>query len=74
MADNAQAEVDQSKRKLSHVSLIKLLVFEELKWLGSNCNSFFLKKGIPKDPKGDFHLLTKRVISHRMEDEVEEAA
>jgi hypothetical protein len=31
MADNARAEVDQSKRKISHVSLIKLLMVEELR-------------------------------------------
>jgi hypothetical protein len=67
MADNAQAEVDQSKRKLSHVSLIKLLVVEELRWLGSNWDSFFLTAGIPKDPKGDFPLPAERVISHRAE-------
>jgi hypothetical protein len=73
MADNAQAEVDQSKRKLSHVSLIKLLVVEELRWLGSNWDSFFLTAGIPKDPKGDFPLPAERVISHRVEAGVEEA-
>jgi hypothetical protein len=31
MADNAQAETDQPKRKISHVSLIKLLMVEELR-------------------------------------------
>jgi hypothetical protein len=31
MASSTQAEVDQSKRKLSHVSLIKLLIVEELR-------------------------------------------
>jgi hypothetical protein len=71
MADNAQAEEDQSKRKLSHVLLIKLLVVEELKWLGSDWDSFFLTTGIPKDPKGDFPLLTERVISHCAKAKVE---
>jgi hypothetical protein len=67
MADNDQAEVDKSKRKLSHVSLIKLLVVEELRWLGSNWDSFFLTVGIPGDPKGYFPLHTERVISQRTE-------
>jgi hypothetical protein len=31
MADNARAEANQPKKKLSHVSLIKLLVVEELR-------------------------------------------
>jgi hypothetical protein len=74
MADNAQAEVDKSKRKLSHVSLIKLLVLEELRWLGSDWDSFFLTAGIPKDPKGDFPLRAERVISHHAEVVLEEAA
>jgi hypothetical protein len=72
--DSAQAKADQSKRKLSHVSLIKLLIVEELIWLVRNQDSFFLTTGIPKDPKGDFPLPVERVVSHRTEARVEEAA
>jgi hypothetical protein len=72
MVDSAQAEAGQSKRKLFHVSLIKLLVFEELIRLGSNWDSFFLTAGIPKDPKGDFPLHAEKVISHHAEVGVEE--
>jgi hypothetical protein len=64
MADNARAEADQPKRKISHVSLIKLLVVEELRRLGNNWDSFLLTAGIPKDPKGDFPLPVERVTSH----------
>jgi hypothetical protein len=64
--------VDKSKRKLSHVSLIELLVVEELRWMGSNRYSFLLTAGIPKDPKGDFPLHAKRVISHCIEARLEE--
>jgi hypothetical protein len=42
--------------------------------LGSNWDSFLLTAGIPKDPKGDFPLPAERVISHRAEAGVEEAA
>jgi hypothetical protein len=47
MVDNAQDEENQSKKKLSHVSLIKLMVVEELRQLGRNWDSFFLIAGIP---------------------------
>jgi hypothetical protein len=53
--------------------LIKLLVVEELRWLGSDSDLFFLTEGIPKDPKGYFSLPMERVISHRTEARVEEA-
>jgi hypothetical protein len=66
MADNDRAEANQSKMKLSHVSLIKLLVVEELRWLGRNWDSFLLVAGIPKDRKGDFPPPTERVTSHCM--------
>jgi hypothetical protein len=72
MADRAWAEAGQSKRRLSHFSLIKFLVVEELRWLGSKWDSFFLTADIPKDPKGDFPLLVKKVISHHAEAGVEE--
>ena len=73
MADNAQAEEDQSKRKLSHLFLIKLLVVEELRQLGRKWDSLLLTASIPKDPKGYFPLSVERVISHHIEDGVEEA-
>jgi hypothetical protein len=69
MADNARAEADQPKRKISHVSLIKLLMVEELRRLGNNWDSFLLAAGIPKDPKGDFPLPAERVTSHHAEAE-----
>jgi hypothetical protein len=74
MADSTQAEEDQSKRKLSHVLLIKLLVVEELRQLGSDWDLFLLTEGIPKDPKGYFSLPVERVISHHAEARVEEAS
>jgi hypothetical protein len=74
MVDSAQAKEYQSKRKLSHVSLIKLLVVEELRWFDNDWDSFFLTTDIPKDPKGYFPLPTERVISHCVEARVEEAA
>jgi hypothetical protein len=67
MADDTRAEADQPKRKISHVSLIKLLMFEELRRLGNNWYSFLLAVGIPKDPKGDLHLPMERITSHHME-------
>jgi hypothetical protein len=54
MADSTRDEADQPKKKLYHVSLIKLLVVEELRRLGNNWDSFILTMGIPKDPKEDF--------------------
>jgi hypothetical protein len=64
--------VNKLTMKLSHVSLIKLLVVEELRRLGSEWDSFFLTVGIPKDPKGDFPLHAERVISHCTEVGLEE--
>jgi hypothetical protein len=63
MEDIIWAKADQPKRKISHVSRIKLLVVEELKWARSNWDLFFLIVGIPKDPKGDFPQPMERIIS-----------
>jgi hypothetical protein len=60
--------------KHSHVSLIKFLVVEELRQLGSDWDTFFLIAGIPKDPKRDFPLHAERVISHCTKVGLEEAA
>jgi hypothetical protein len=65
--------MDQPKRKLSHVSLIKLLVVEELRCLGRNLDSVLLTAGIPKDPKGDFQLPGEVVTSHHVEAEARKA-
>jgi len=65
MEENTQAETYQPKRKISHVSLIKLLLIEELRQLGNNWDLFLLVADIPKDPKGDFPLPVKKVTSHR---------
>jgi hypothetical protein len=59
MADNVRAETNQPKKKLSHVSLIKLLIVEELRQLRNNWDSFLLTAGIPRDPRGDSHLPAK---------------
>jgi hypothetical protein len=74
MENNIQAEEDQLKRKLYHVSLIKLLVVEELRQLESNWDSLFLISCIPKDQKGDLSLSMERVIPYRVEAGVEETA
>jgi hypothetical protein len=56
MADNVRAETNQPKKKLSHVSLIKLLIVEELRRLGNNWDLFLLTADIPRDPRGDSPL------------------
>jgi hypothetical protein len=53
MVDNVQAEADQLKKNLSHISLIKLLIVEELRQLGKDWDSFLFSTDIPRDPKGD---------------------
>jgi hypothetical protein len=67
MANSGRAEENQSKKKLSHVSLIKLLRFEELRLLGKNWDSFLLIADIPRDPKGDSPLTIGKVTSHHVE-------
>jgi hypothetical protein len=67
MADIVRAEANQPKKKLSHVSLIKLLIVEELRRLGKNWDSFLLTDGIPRDPKGDSPLPVGKVTSHHVE-------
>jgi hypothetical protein len=74
MGHNNQDETNQPNRKISHVSLIKLLLVEELRRLENNCYSFLPAEGIPNDPKGYFPLPTKRVTSHRAEAEEERFA
>jgi hypothetical protein len=69
MADSIRAEANQPKKKLSHVSLIKLLIVEELRRLGKNWDSFLLTISIPRDPKGDSPLPTGKVTSHHAEEE-----
>jgi hypothetical protein len=64
MADSVRAKENPPKKKLSHVSLIKLLIVEELRRLGKNWDSFLLTIGIPKDPKGDSPLSAGKVTSH----------
>jgi hypothetical protein len=70
MADNVQAEENQPKKKVSHVSLIKLLMVEELRRLGEKWDLFLLTTKIPRDPKGDSPLPTGKVTSHYVEAEI----
>jgi hypothetical protein len=56
MVDNIRVETNQPKKKLSHVSEIKLLIVVELRRLGNNWVSFLLTVDIPKDPRGYYHL------------------
>jgi hypothetical protein len=57
-------EANQSKKKLSHISLIKLLIVEELRRLGEKWDSFMLTFNIPRDPKGDSFSPMGKVTSH----------
>jgi len=70
MADNIQTETNQPKKKLSHVSLIKLIIFEELRQLGNNWDLFLFIAGIHKDAKGDSHLSVEKATSHSTEVEI----
>jgi hypothetical protein len=64
MADNVQAEADQPGKNLSHLSLIKLLVVEELRWLNKDWDSFMISADIPRDPKGDIPLSARETTFH----------
>jgi hypothetical protein len=72
MANNIQAEADQPRNKLFHISLIKLLVVEELRRLGKYWDLFMFSADIPRDPKGDLPLpmgeTTSRSAGTRMEE------
>jgi hypothetical protein len=70
MEDNVQTEGNQPKKKLLHVSLIKVLIVEELRRLGKNWDSFLLIADIPRDPKGDSFSPTGKVTSHHVEEEI----
>jgi hypothetical protein len=74
MADNVQAEADQPKKNLFHISLIKLLVVEELRRLGKDWDSFLISVDIPRDPKGDFPLPTGETTFRSAGARMEEAA
>jgi hypothetical protein len=73
MANNVQAEANQSKKNLSHIPLIKLLIVEKLKRMGREWNSFILLADIPRDPKGDPPLPMRDTTSCRMEVGIEGA-
>jgi hypothetical protein len=74
MADNVQAEANQPKKNLSHISLIKLLIVEQLRKLGKSWNLFLLATDIPRDPKGDSSLPMGKETSHSAEAEIGRAA
>jgi hypothetical protein len=59
MVENIQAKADQAGKNLSHLSLIKFLAVEELRWLNKYWNSFMILANIPRDPKGDMRLSTR---------------
>jgi hypothetical protein len=63
MVDNIQAEVNQPKNNLSHISLIKLLIVEELRRLSKEWDSFLFLADIPRDLKGDPPLPTREATS-----------
>jgi hypothetical protein len=69
MEDNVRAKENQPKKKLSYLSLIKLLIVEKLRRLGKTWDSFLLLADIPRDPKGDSPLPTGKVTSHHVEAE-----
>jgi hypothetical protein len=73
MEDNIRAKTNQPNKKLSHASLINLLIVEELRRLGNNFDSFILIVWIPKDPKRYYHLLVEKGTSHRTKRELERA-
>jgi hypothetical protein len=64
MADNVQAKADQPGNNLSHLSLIKLLVVEELRHLNKDWDSFMISADIPRDPKGDIPLSARETTFH----------
>jgi hypothetical protein len=70
MAYNVQDEANQLEKKLSHISLIKLLIVEQLRHLGKSWDSFLLAADIPKDPKGDPPLPMGKETSHSVEVEI----
>jgi hypothetical protein len=72
MVDNVQDEDDQSRKNLFHLSLIKLLVVEELGRLDKYWDSFLISVDIPKDPKGDFPLSMGETTFHSVGERMEE--
>jgi hypothetical protein len=74
MADNVQAEANQPKKNLSHISLIKLLIVEELRRLGKYWDLFMFSVDIPRDPKGDPPLPTGEAASRSAEAKIEGVA
>jgi hypothetical protein len=73
MADNIQAEADQPRKNLLYLSLIKLLVVEELRRMGKYRDSFLISVDIPRDPKGDFPLSGGEKTFHNIGERMEEA-
>ena len=59
MVDNVQAKADQMGNNVSHFSLIKLLVVEELRHLNKDWDSFMISANIPRDLKGDIPLFAR---------------
>jgi hypothetical protein len=75
MVDNVQAEVDQPRKNLCHISLIKLLVVEELGRLYKDWDSFLISADIPGTPKeislypwGKQHLAAQRQEWKRLQE------
>ena len=72
MADNVHTKVDQLGNNLSHFSLIKLLVDEELRHLNKDWEYFLFPANIPRDPKGDIPLSVEESMLHSWEARKEE--
>jgi hypothetical protein len=56
MVESIHAKADQLGKNLSHFSLIKLVVIEELRRLNKDWDLFLISTDIPRDPKGDIPL------------------
>jgi hypothetical protein len=69
MANNVQAEANHPKKNLSHISLIKLLIVEQLRKLGRSWDSFILVADIPGTLK-EIPLPTGKETSHNVEVEI----
>jgi len=63
-ADIVQDEADQPGNNLSYLSLIKLLVVEELRRLNKDWDSFLISADIPRDPKEDIPLFARETTFH----------
>jgi hypothetical protein len=64
MAEKVQARVDKLQSSLFHLSLVNILVAEDLTKLNRDWDSFLASTNIPLDPKGDTSLSAERMTSN----------